>query len=198
MGFCCYILSQYLWESVSQKTSYLQFGDYTILFNCCSGGFGSLFPVTNLLGHCLSEAPTAASMEFLEALSDAAFPRKRRAGLPGWPGNWKQGGLCPLCPQTSAFPGVPLASAIQGASQKPASLLMGRDTLPHALGAPGQLAGAFLNYPSGPQGQSSALPPQPLGELLPHVRGNNVFICWLIEQILTACLLHARHVLGTW
>lgn len=76
--------------------SSLQFGEYSTLLSCFSDGSGSLFPATNLQGRCFSEGPTAASSEFLEAPWEAAFPR-RRAGLLGWPGDWKQGGLCPRC-----------------------------------------------------------------------------------------------------
>lgn len=132
--------------------------------------------MTNLLRHYLSEAPTAASTEFLEALSDAAFPRKRRAGLPGWPGNWKQGGLCPLCPADICFPWGAISISHSGSQAEGCfSPNRERHTSTRTQGASGQLAGA-INYPSGLQGQSSALPPQRLGELLPRVRGNNVFI----------------------
>ena len=52
-----------------------------------------------------------------------------------------------------------------------------------------------FNYPSGIWGQGSVLPPQHLGDLLPYVRGNNVFIYELIHS-LNKYWLQAYWVLG--
>lgn len=88
--------------------------------NCCPDGCGSPSPVTDLLGPCFSEGPTPAGGGFLEALSEAAFPRREGGwGLPGWPGNWKQGGLCPFCPTDICFPWGAIRIGHSGAACSP-------------------------------------------------------------------------------
>lgn len=85
-------------------------------------------------------------------------------------------------PKTAASPGVPLGPALQGANPNPTSLVVKKDTL---LNTPRVLLESWHGWFLITRAESGAkvLPPQHLGELLPYVRGNNVFICELIHSL---------------